>query len=68
MTGGHVTDCTAAAVVLEGVPAHLMIHGDKGYDSNAVRHQIEAQGCVPNMLPKFNRKWKNCLSPYVLSK
>lgn len=42
-----------------------MVHGDKGYDSNAVRHQIEIQGCVPNIPPKSNRKWKNCFSPYL---
>jgi len=65
LTGGQVADCTAAAALLEGVPANLMVHGDKGYDSNAVRHQIEVQGCVPNIPPKSNRKWKNCFSPYL---
>jgi transposase len=63
LTGGQVADCTAAAALLEGLPANLMVHGDKGYDSNAVRHQIEVQGCVPNIPPKSNRKWKNCFSP-----
>jgi hypothetical protein len=65
LTGGHVADCTAATALLEGLPANPMVHGDKGYDSNAVRHQIEAQGCVPNIPPKSNHKWKNCFSPYL---
>lgn len=65
LTGGHVADCTAANALLEGLPANLMVHGDKGYDSNAVRHQIEAQGCVPNIPPKSSRKWKNCFSPHL---
>ena len=65
LTSGQVADCTAAADLLDVLPANLMVHGDKGYDSNAIRHQIEALGCVPNIPPKSNRKWKNCFSPYL---
>ena len=65
LTGGQVADCSAAAALLEGLPANMMVHGDKDYDSNSVRHHIEAQGCVPNIPPKSNRKWKNCFSPYL---
>jgi transposase len=42
-----------------------MVHGDKGYDSNAVRRQIESRGAAPNIPPKANRRWKNCFSPYL---
>jgi len=42
-----------------------MVHGDKGYDSNAVDRQIEDAGSVPNIPPKSKRKWKNCFSPYL---
>jgi len=44
LSGGKVADCSTAAAVSEGLPVRLMVHGDKGYDSNAARHQIEAQG------------------------
>jgi transposase len=65
LTGGHVADCRAGAALLEGLGPGLMVHGDKGYDSNAIRHQIEAAGSVPNIPPKSNRRWKNCFSPYL---
>jgi len=33
-----------------------VLHGDKGYDSNKVREQIESMGAAPNIPPKKNRK------------
>ena len=39
LTGGQVADCTAA--LLEHMPATVILHGDKGYDSNAVRAKID---------------------------
>jgi transposase len=38
-------------------------HGDKGYDSNAIRRQVEENGTMPNIPPKANRRRKNCFSP-----
>ena len=35
-----------------------VVQGDKGYDSNAVRLQIEAAGAAPNIPPKSNRRYK----------
>ncbi len=35
LTGGQVADCTAA--LLEHMPTTVILHGDKGYDSNALR-------------------------------
>ena len=35
-----------------------MIQGDKGYDSNAVRRQIEEAGAAPNIPPKLNRRYR----------
>jgi transposase len=26
---------------------------------------IESKGAAPNVPPKANRRWKNCLSPYL---
>ena len=39
--------------------------GDKGYDSNAIRRRIEADGMMPNIPPKANRRWKSCFSPVL---
>jgi len=63
LTGGHVADCTAADELLEQMTEATILHGDKGYDSNAVRAKIEARGAAPNIPPRTNRRWKNCFSP-----
>ena len=63
LTGGHVADCTAGELLLEQMPQASVLHGDKGYDSNAIRRQIEGRGAMPNIPPKANRRWKNCFSP-----
>ncbi len=63
LTGGQVADCTAADTLLEQMPETTVLHGDKGYDSNAIRRKIEARGAAPNIPPKSNRRWKPCFSP-----
>jgi transposase len=60
-----VADCTAGAALLARMPACDRRHGDKAYDSNALRHQIENSGALPNIPPKANRKSKNCFSPFL---
>ncbi|WP_029005241.1 IS5/IS1182 family transposase, partial [Azorhizobium doebereinerae] len=40
-----------------------ILHGDKGYDSDAIRRQVEGIGAMPNIPPRSNRRWKNCFSP-----
>ena len=35
---------------------------DKAYDADGIRDLIEAQGAVPNIPAKSNRKWKPCFS------
>ncbi len=47
------------------MPATSILHGDKGYDSDAVRRKIEAKGAAPNIPPKINRRWKSCFSPVL---
>ena len=64
-TGGQVADCTAADTLLDRMPAAMILHGDKGYDSYAVRRKIESKGAAPNIPPKVNRHWKNCFSLYL---
>ena len=39
------------------------MQGDKGYDSNKVRLQIEIAGAAPNIPPKSNRRYKPGFSP-----
>lgn len=65
LTGGQVADCVAADTLLDQVTAADLVHGDKGYDTNAVRRKIEAKGAAPNIPPKVNRVWKNCFSPFL---
>ncbi len=65
LTGGQVADCTAADTLLEQMPKTSILHGDKGYDTNAVRRKIEDRGAAPNIPPKANRRWKNCFSPFL---
>ncbi len=65
MTGGQVADCTAGALLLEYLPACRLLHADKGYDSDAIRRQVEARGAAPNIPPKTNRRWKTCFSPVL---
>jgi len=60
-----VADCVAADTLLDQVSATELLHGDKGYDTDAVRRKIESKGAAPNIPPKSNRVWKNCFSPYL---
>ena len=57
-----MADCTAADSLLDRLLAAETLHGDKGYDSDAVRRKIESKGAAPNIPPKINRRWKNCFS------
>jgi transposase len=65
LTGGQVADCVAADTLLDQISTTDLVHGDKGYDTDAVRRKIEAKGAVPNIPPKSNRVWKSCFSPYL---
>jgi transposase len=57
-TGGNIADRTAGAELLARMPACDILHGDKGYDSDAIR-------VMRNIPTKANRKWKNCFSPFL---
>jgi len=63
LSGGQVADCIAADALLDQLVSADILHGDKGYDSDAVRRKIEALGAAPNIPPKSNRRWKPCFSP-----
>ena len=47
------------------MPAACILHGDKGYDGNAIRRQGEENGTMPNIPPKAKRRGKNCFSPVL---
>jgi transposase len=50
-------------VLLERLPACRVLHADKGYDTDAIRRQVEACGAAPNIPSKTTRRWKACFSP-----
>ncbi len=60
-----MADCIAAEFLLDRIVSAEILHGDKGYDTNAVRHKIESKGAAPNIPPKTTRVWKSCFSPYL---
>jgi IS5 family transposase len=68
LTGGQVADCTAAAALLNRLPNCDVLHGDKGYDTNAIRPQVEDRGALPNIPPKANRKMEALLLAIPLPK
>jgi transposase len=52
-------------VLLQRLPACRILHADKGYDTDAIRRQVEHSGAAPNIPPKSNRRWKACFSPVL---
>ena len=59
LTGGQVPDCLAAEALLRRLPPDaLVVIGEKGYDSNAVRAQIVSTGAYHNIPPRKNRRRK----------
>ena len=45
LTGGNVADCEAAKQRLEHLPASRVLHGDKGYDTDAFRRRRPTARC-----------------------
>jgi len=54
LTGGNVADCKAGEALIDRLPNCEVLHADKGYDSNAIRRQVEARGAWANIPPKAN--------------
>ena len=48
--------------LLDRLEPRAIVLADKTYDAGGIRDLIEAQGTVPNILAKANRKWKPCFS------
>ncbi len=55
LTSGNVADCLAGAELLPRLPPGEILHGDKGYDSDAIRRQVESDGAMPNIPPQAKR-------------
>jgi transposase len=47
---------------LEQLPHRDILHGDNGYDSNAIRQQVADQGAMANIPPPIAN---GCFSPFL---
>jgi len=60
-----VHDVTCAEALLAGLEQRAVVIADKGYDADRVRTHIRAQGAIPNIPNRSNRKkryrWKKAL-------
>ena len=55
---GNEHDVTAAEALLDGLKPRTIVIADKGYDADRVRCCIRAQGAIPNIPNRSNRKKK----------
>lgn len=62
LTPGQTHDVLGAGELLTDLAEGNVVLGDKGYDADWVRAQIEEQGAAPNIPDKSNRKEKHCFS------
>lgn len=62
LSAGQAHDAPAALELLDQLEPRTIVLADKAYDGNAIRDLIEAQGAVPNIPAKSNRKWRPCFS------
>ena len=63
LTGDQVAECKAGPVLLERRPPCKVLHADKGYNKDAIRHQ--ANKALPNVPAKSSKRWKPCFSPVL---
>ena len=66
---GQITlPSTPAHDLLDRLQPRTIVLADKAYDTNSIRDLIAAQGAVPNIPAKSNRKWKPCYSKTLYRK
>jgi len=65
LTPGQTHDTQTVAELLSNLPPNAMLLADRGYDANAVREMVAAQGAWANIPPKANRKEPICFSPHL---
>ncbi len=62
---GGLTSKIHAVVDTNGLPIHLPLLADRGYDADWIRELARQQGAWANIPPKRNRKDPICFSPYL---
>lgn len=62
LTPGQAHDLLGADALLIDLGEGDVLLGDKAYDADWLRQQIEAQGAAPNIPDKSNRKESHCFS------
>ncbi len=65
ITPGQMHDTQTVAELLAHLPAKTMLLADRGYDADAIRQMVTAQGAWANIPPKANRKQPICFSPHL---
>jgi transposase len=62
LTPGQAHDLLGTGALLTDLREGDVLLGDKAYDADWLRRQIEAQGAAPNIPDKSNRKDRHCFS------
>ncbi len=62
ITPGQDHDASAAAALFIDLQDGQIILGDKAYDADWIRRQIEDQGAAPNIPDRSNRTQRHCFS------
>lgn len=57
LTPGNVADVTMAADLLDAAGPVRCLLADKGYDANALRKRLKAEGATAVIPGRSNRKW-----------
>jgi transposase len=65
LTEGQAHDGVSGADMLARLPKDTIVLADRGYDSDALRAQIAAQGALANIRPLDKRIEKPAFSPRV---
>jgi transposase len=63
LPGGNVNDACEAEALIKAVPEGTTLHGDKGYDSTAIREAAATRDIWANILNRSNRKQRFDFSP-----
>jgi len=68
LSGGEVNDSTMAGELLQALPPGDYVIADKGYDSEAIRDNVRAQGAIPVIPRRRNNKTGNADMDWCLYK
>jgi transposase len=65
LSEGQASDCKQADPLIDTVPEGSIFLADKAYDSDAIRHKVEARGSFANIPAKANRKNSFAFSAFL---